>query len=81
MSEWLGKPRIKKEEMTKIFQDFPHATRWFVNERKARILTILEADEAQRFFATVKLKFKTINPFVIEEVAKQAILSWIEANE
>ncbi|MHA2270214.1 MAG: hypothetical protein ACXACI_00015 [Candidatus Hodarchaeales archaeon] len=81
MSEWLGKPRIKKEDMTKIFQEFPHATEWFVNERKTRLVTILDPDEGQRFFAALKKKYQKVNPFIIEEVARKAILAWIEANE
>jgi hypothetical protein len=81
VSEWLGKPRIKKNDMAKIFQEFPQATRWFVNERKARILTILEPEESERFFAAMKKKYGKINPFVVEKAAKEALLAWVEANE
>ncbi len=81
MSEWLGKPRINKEEMTKIFQEFPLATKWFIDEKKSRITTILEPKEAERFFSAVKENYGKINPFVIEDAAKKAILKWIDEKE
>ena len=84
MSEWLGRTRITKEDIEKVqpqlVEYFPMLTRFFVDNQKIRVLSILDYDKGDKFKEIVSKVYGSVTPTNIRQAADEAIDKWMEAH-
>ena len=82
MSEWLGLPRIKKEDIKKwqptFAENFPVLTKYFVDDQKLRVTIVMNYEMAEKFINKVKSKFKKAVPSTIHKASLEAIEDWLK---
>jgi hypothetical protein len=82
MCEWLAKPRITDEDVTKslptIGEFFPLLTRYFANDQKMRVVTVLSYETADKFAQAVTKTYGSFGPANIHKAADEALEQWIE---
>ena len=82
MSEWLGRPRIKKEDIKKyqptFVANFPTLAKYFEDNQKLRITLVLDYDFADQFLELVKKKYKKATPTTIHLAAEEALKKWVQ---
>lgn len=84
MSEWLGRTRITKEDIEKVqpqlVEYFPMLTRFFVDNQKIRVLSILDYEKGDKFKEIVSKVYGSVTPTNIRQAADEAIDKWMEAH-
>lgn len=82
MSEWLGKPRIMKEDIEEyqpsLVKNFPTLTKFFEDNQKLRITSVLDYDFGDEFLEAVRKKFKKVTAMTIHLAADEALKKWVE---
>lgn len=82
MSEWLGKPRIDKEDIEKyqpsFVENFPTIAKYFVDAQKLHLTIVFDYDFRDKFVEKVKKKYGNATPKTLHEAAEEAIKNWIE---
>jgi hypothetical protein len=78
MAEFLGKPKVKLEEIAESFRIRPMTSQYYINEKKARLMLTMDYDLSDKFFAAVTKKFGRVNIFTVEKAAKEAVEKWIK---
>ena len=82
MSEWLGRPRIKKEDIEKyqptFVENFPTLTKYFEDNQKLRITLVLDYDFGDQFVEVVKKKYGKLTPTTIHLAADEALKKWVK---
>ncbi|NVM04271.1 MAG: hypothetical protein HWN67_18230 [Candidatus Helarchaeota archaeon] len=82
MSQWLGLPKIKKEDIEKwqptFVENFPVLAKYFVDDQKLRVTIVMEYDMADKFIAKIKKKYKKAVPSTIHKAALEAIEDWLK---
>lgn len=82
MSEWLGRPKIRKEDIKKyqptFVENFPTLAKYFVDNQKVRITLVLDYDFADKFLELVKKKYKKATPTTIHLAAEEALKKWVQ---
>ena len=82
MSEWLGRPKIKKEDIKKyqptFVENFPTLAKYFEDNQKLRVTLILDYDFADEFMAVVKKKYDKVTPTTIHLAADEALKKWVQ---
>ena len=85
MSEWLGRPRLKKEDIEKwqpsLVKHYPTLTRYFVDTQKLRMTLVLEHEDADKFIAAVKKKYKKMTPANAQKALMEALNAWVEKSK
>lgn len=85
MSEWLGKSKIKKEDLDKDFPSlnkfFPMLGKFYVENQHLRIVLPLDDDIAEKFKATLIKKFGKVTPTTVRRGAFEAISDWIDRSK
>lgn len=84
MSEWLGRTRITKEDIEKVqpqlVEYFPMLTRFFVDNQKIRVISILDYEKGDKFKKIVSKVYGSVTPTNIRQAADEAIDKWMEAH-
>jgi len=84
MSEWLGRTRITKEDIEKVqpqlVEYFPMLTRFFVDNQKIRVISILDYEKGDKFKEIVIKVYGSVTPTNIRQAADEAIDKWMEAH-
>ncbi len=84
MSEWLARTRITKEDIEKvqpsIVEFFPMLTRYFVDDQKMRIVSILDYDKGDKFKEIVTKVYGSFTPTTIGQAVTEAIDKWMQAH-
>lgn len=84
MSEWLGKPRIDKEDIEKSIPSyikyFPMLTRYYVDNQKMRINLSLPYEKGDVFKSAIIKTYGSFNPTNVRKAAMEAITNWIETH-
>ena len=82
MSEWLGRPRIRKEDIEKyqptLVENFPTLTKYFEDNQKLRITLVLDYDFGDKFIELVKKKYGKATPATIHLAADEALKNWVK---
>ena len=77
MSEWLGRPRLRKEDIEKwqpsLVKHYPTLTRYFVDTQKLRLTLVLEHEDADKFIAAVKKKYGKMTPSNAQKALREAV--------
>jgi hypothetical protein len=81
MSEWLGKSRIEKEDLDRVFPSlnryFPMLGNFYVENQRMRIVLPLDYEMAEEFKTVLLKKHGKITPITVREAALEAISDWI----
>ncbi len=84
MSEWLGKPEITEEDISRnqpnLAEFFPMLTRYYMDDGKMRLIYVLPHEERARFAAAVKKKYGTFSPTNMRKAMGEALDAWIKSN-
>ncbi|MHA1265972.1 MAG: hypothetical protein ACTSRS_12140 [Candidatus Helarchaeota archaeon] len=82
MSEWLGRPRIRKEDIQKyqptFVENFPTLAKYFEDNQKIRITLVLDYEFGDKFIELVKNKYGKATPSTIHLAADEALKKWVE---
>jgi len=80
MSEWLGYPDLKKDDIeTGYIKDRSYAEN-FVSVRNGRVIVVMDSDSYQKFLAAVRRRFGDIAHHHVNEAALRALKEWTERN-
>jgi len=84
MSEWLGKPKIREEDIEEyqpmLPKYFPALTKYFVDNLKFKIHINLEHDFAEKFKKVVEKLYGDVTPLNVRKAATAAFEKWVEDN-
>jgi len=82
MSEWLGRPRIREEDIKKyqptLVENFPTLTKYFVDNQKLRVTIVLDYDFGDEFVEVVKKKYGKVTPTTIHQAVDEALKKWVK---
>lgn len=78
MSEWLGKPKVRPEELPEYWRRRPGAVRHFVDNQKPRLYLTLELEDYMKFEQAVQKRYGSTSVFKIAEAGVEAIKKWSE---
>ncbi|MHA1767994.1 MAG: hypothetical protein ACTSVK_17240 [Promethearchaeota archaeon] len=82
MSEWLGKPKIREEDIEEyqpmLPKYFPALTKYFVDNQKFRINLMLEYDFATEFKTVIKKIYGDVTPQSIRKASLEALENWVK---
>ncbi|RLG50807.1 MAG: hypothetical protein DRN96_06790 [Thermoproteota archaeon] len=81
MAEYLGYPRLKREDITSPFLRESLLGEALVKTRMGRVVVIFDHIEYQRFLSAVKAKYGSISHRNVNEAAKAAIMEWVKRVE
>lgn len=76
MSKYLGKPRVKKEDMPTFWHEHENIVKYFVDADKPRVVVILPHNQYEEFEAAVLKRFGSTSFSKIQQAATEAILRW-----
>ena len=81
MSEWLGKPRITKEDIIKsqpsMEEFFPSLVKYYVENQKYRVVVPFERENYELFKKAVIEEYGKFTPNETKEAIEEAILLWV----
>ncbi len=78
-SEWLAYPRLKIEEVEgDFFKHSQYLAQSLVDNRKGRVILVIDHDMYQSFLGAVKKKFGNINASNVNKAAIDAVKAWVE---
>jgi hypothetical protein len=78
-SEWLAYPHLKVEDIKHDF--FEHSTflaQSLVDNRKGRVILVMDHDLYQDFLSAVRKKFGNMNASSVNKAALDAVKAWTE---
>ena len=78
-SEWLAYPHLKVEDIEHDF--FKHSTflaQSLVDNRKGRVILVMDHDLYQDFLSAVRKKFGNMNASSVNKAALDAVKAWTE---
>ena len=82
MSEWLGKPKLSREDIAEyqpsMEELFPLLVRYFVDDQKFRMTAVLSYDIFESFKNEVIEKYGKFTSKEINEALEEAIKKWID---
>ena len=85
MSEWLGKPRVSKEDIEEyqpsFVKMFPNLVKYYVENLKFRMTITFEHPLFDAFKEIVEKKYDKFTRFVAEKAIIEAIEEWINKNK
>jgi hypothetical protein len=81
MSEWLGKPRPRLEDVKathpSLVKDFPTIAAFFPEDQKFRVTLLLDHDELEAFRAKVEKEFGEFTADTAREATGRAVRKWL----
>ncbi|NVM53379.1 MAG: hypothetical protein HWN66_06710 [Candidatus Helarchaeota archaeon] len=80
MAEWLGKPRVKKEDITQYFQKFPKYCQYFEDSPKVRVHIIIPTEYVEKFRKAVIKKYGNFSAGNSNKALQEVALKWIDEN-
>ena len=80
MAEWLGKPKLKKEDLSAYFQKFPMYCRYFEDTLKPRIHVLIPTEYLEKFKKAVEKKYGNFSASNANRAIEEAALKWIDEN-
>ena len=81
MAEYLGYPRLRREDITSPFLRESLLGEALVKTRMGRVIVVFDHSEYQRFLNAVRLKYGSISYRSVNEAAKAAIMEWVRRVE
>lgn len=82
MSEWLGKPKPRLEDIQathpSLVKDFRSIAEFFPEDQKFRVTLTLDYDELDTFRAKVEKKFGGFTADTAREAVRQAVRNWLK---
>jgi len=80
--EWLGFPELKLEDIEhESFKFTKYVAQALVDNRKGRVLLLMEHDLYSRFLQAVRKRFGNISHVSVEKAAAEAVKTWVEGVE
>ena len=84
MSEWLGRTRITRDDISKdmpsMVEYFPMLTQFYIDDQKMRIVLPLPYKTGDEFKAKVVKTYGTFNPTNVRKAVSEAIDYWIKSH-
>ena len=80
MAEFLGKPRIKKEDISEYMQAQKTIVEYFLNEMKPRMHFVMEYETFEKLEKAITKKFGFFSAENVQKAGKEALKEWIEKN-
>lgn len=84
MAEWLGKPRITEEDISKVQPSlpkyFPMLTRYLVEDQLMRLVLVLPWDKADKFKETVTKVYGSFSAMNVQKAGFEALDQWLAKN-
>lgn len=81
MSEWLGKPKPRLEDIQathpSLVKDFRSIAEFFPEDQKFRVTLTLDHDEMEKFREAVEKKFGGFTADTAREAVRQAVRNWL----
>ncbi|NVM04894.1 MAG: hypothetical protein HWN67_21415 [Candidatus Helarchaeota archaeon] len=85
MSEWLGKPRVSKEDIDEyqpsLVKSFPSLIKYYEDNQKFRLTLIFDHPLFDSFKKIVEKKYKKFTRFEADKAIMEAIEEWISKNK
>lgn len=80
MSEWLGKPRLRREDVgathPSLVKDFPTIADYFVEDQKPRVQITLEPEFHEQFKKKVEEKYGEYTADTARSAVAEAVRQW-----
>ena len=80
MAEFLGKPRIKKEDISEYMRNQETIVEYFLNEMKPRMHFIMEHETFEKLEKVIVKKFGFFSAENVRKAGQEALKEWIERN-
>ena len=85
MAEWLGYPKLKKEDIEKLSPYFTrfqkHEAEEFVRIRMGRVVVLFDHEFYQEFLDAVRKRYGDIAHHHVNGAALEAIKEWVQKNK
>jgi hypothetical protein len=78
MAEYLGKPRVKSEDLVTSLRNAPMFTRYFEQNHLARVYLIIPSDLLKRFQEAVTKRYGAFSAGKAKTAVEEAVRKWIE---
>jgi hypothetical protein len=81
MSEWLGKPRIEKEDLSKWLLDSPYfgsVSRWFLDVNKVNVHLIIPDEIVEKLEEKMTEKYGSVSAGNLRRICLDAIKEFAE---
>lgn len=81
MAEFLGKPRITKEDISGYMQDQSIIVEYFVDEMKPKIHLSVDYDLWADFERALAKKYGKFSPLNVRRAALEALQEWVQRHK
>jgi len=78
MSEWLGKSKLKREDLPAAFKKLPSYTKYYEESQMARVCLTIPPEILDDFQNSVTKRFGKFSPGNAKKAAEEALKMWIE---
>ncbi len=78
MAEYLGKPRVRKEDLPTLWHEHSNVVKYFVDVDKPRVVVVLSHDQYEKFETAALKRFGSASFSKIQQAATEAIMRWTE---
>ena len=80
MAEFLGKPGIKREDISEYMRDQDTIVEYFLNEMKPRMHFVMEHETFAKLEKAIEKKFGFFSAENVKKAGQEALKEWIEKN-
>ena len=78
MSEWLGKPKLKREDLPTYFRNLPSYGKYYEESQMARICIVIPSDVLDEFQRAVTQRYGRFSAGNAKRAVEEAIRVWIK---
>lgn len=80
MAEFLGKPRVTKEDISSYMRDQSLLVEYFVDEMKPKIHLSVDHETWADFERALEKRYGKFSPSNVQKAAREALEEWIQRN-
>jgi hypothetical protein len=80
MAEFLGKPKIKKEDISSYMRNQKIIVEYFLDEMKPKIHFTVEPEVFSSLEKALIKKYGKFSPSLVRKAAYEALKEWIDRN-
>jgi len=81
MSEWLGKPKLKREDLPTAFKKLPSYSKYYAESQMARVCIIIPHQILDEFQKAVTKRYGRCSAGNTRRAAEEALRMWIKASK
>jgi len=79
MSEWLGKPKLKREDLPTAFKKLPSYSKYYEESQMARVCLVIPHEILEDFQKAITKRYGRFSAGNAKRAAEEALRTWIKS--